>query len=333
MAEWIWERGIGEVRAALIEEGSIVEAYIERESDGVRAGAVCDALLTRVLIPGRRGIVTLKGGEEALIEPIPPCTSEGAVLRVEIVRARIPEPGRAKLAKARAAAEGAALRDGPDLIARIASSGLPARELLPHEPDALEAAGWSELIEEAQTGEIAFPGGGLRLSLTPAMTLFDIDGTLAPASLAVAGARAAACAIRRMGIGGSIGIDLPTLGGKDERQAAAAAIDSVLPQPFERTSVNGFGFLQIVRRRSAMSLPERIQGEPVLSGVLALLRRAERRVGRGALTISAAPPVITLIESRIDWVERLSRRIGAVVHLQVDAAQPISAGDVSSQIP
>ena len=77
--------------------------------------------------------------------------------------------------------------------------------------DPFEEAGWSELLEEAASGEIAFEGGALRMSLTPAMTLFDVDGGLPPAALAEAGAAAAARAIRRFGIAGSIGIDLPTL--------------------------------------------------------------------------------------------------------------------------
>ena len=100
------------------------------------------------------------------------------------------------------------------------------------------------------------------MSLTPAMTLFDVDGSLAPAELAIAGAAAAGRAIRRMGIAGSIGIDLPTLAGRAEQQAAAAALDAALPPPFERTAVNGFGFLQVVRRRERPSLAGIVQGDP-----------------------------------------------------------------------
>ena len=333
MAEWLIERGIGEIRAALVDQGAILEAHIERQEGGVRAGTVAAARLTRQLIAARRGIVLLEGGEEALLEPIPPATSEGATLRVEIVRERIPEPGRAKLAKARGVSGDEALRPGPDLVARIAAAGQPAIVLLPHQPDRLEEAGWSELLEEAATGEIVFAGGALRISLTPAMTLIDIDGALPPRELALAGARAAGLAIRRMGIGGSIGIDLPTLPGKPDRIAAAEALDAALPQPFERTAVNGFGFLQLIRRRTHASLPELLQGDPVRAAAMALLRRAERRTGRGALTLAAAPPVIALIEANPEWTRQLSRSIGAPVALHADPARPISAGDASSEIP
>lgn len=333
MAEWHYEAGIGEARAALIENDAILEAYIEREGDGVRAGAIASGRLTRQLIPARRGLVTLDGGEEVLLEPIPSGVTEGAPLTVEILRGRIPEPGRAKLAKARAAAPGSLARPGPSLLERIAATGRPIRHVRAEGPDLLEAAGWSELLEEADSGEIGFPGGGLRLSLTPAMALFDVDGSLPPAPLAIAGAAAAGRAIRRFGLGGSIGIDLPTLGNRDERQAAAAALDAVLPQPFERTAVNGFGFLQIVRRRTHASIPELLQGDRVTAAALALLRRAERTPGRGARTLAAAAPVIHLLESRGDWIARLSRLIGAAVILQVDPALAISAGHASSQHP
>ena len=96
-----------------------------------------------------------------------------------------------------------------------------------------------------------------------------------------------------------------------ERQAVAAAIDAALPQPFERTAVNGFGFLQIVRRRARASLPE------------LLLRRSGRRRGarRAARrrTPSAARPASPYpspaeahrwLAARPELLEALARRSG-----------------------
>lgn len=331
MAEWLIEAGIGETRAALVEDGVILEAEIELEDSRPRAGAIVPARLIRQLIPGRRGIVALEGGGEALLEPIPSGVTEGASLMVEIVREAIPEAGRAKLAKARGAEGDPA--PGPTLAERLATSGFLIVQLTSHGPDRLEAAGWSELIEEAATGEIAFPGGALRLSLTPAMALIDVDGPLPPAELAVAGARAAGLAIRRLGLAGSIGIDLPTVGSKAERQAAAAAFDAVLPQPFERTAVNGFGFLQLVRRRSRVSLPELLQGDPAGAAARALLRRAERTPGAGQRTLVAAPAVIARIEVHPDRQAALARRIGAAVALRTDPTLAISAAHVETEYP
>jgi hypothetical protein len=168
------------------------------------------------------------------------------------------------------------------------------------------------------------------MSLTPAMTLFDVDGALEPRALAIAGAEAAGRAIRRFGIGGSIGIDLPTLPAKDDRQAAAAALDAALPQPFERTAVNGFGFLQLVRRRERASLPEIVQGDPAGAAARALLRRAERSGGSGERTIAAAPAVAARLGERADWIEALERRLGAPVRLREEPGLAISAGHVQS---
>ena len=329
MAEWLYEDGIGEQRAALVADGDIIAARIVWDSDGPRAGAVIPGRLAERHAGGRRGLVRFEDGGEALLEPIPPGVAEGAALRVEIIREAIPEAGRPKPARARFTEEPA--RAAPTLLEEIRASGLPVRPLLPHQPDALEAAGWSELLAEAMTGEIPFPGGALRLSPTPAMALFDVDGGLPPADLARAGAMAAARAITRLDIGGSIGIDLPTVANKAERQAVAEIIDAILPRPFERTGVNGFGFLQIVRRRARASLPERLRADPAGAAARALLRRAERTPGAGERMLVAAPQVIAAIAP--EWVEQLAARLGAPIALRAEPGRPISDAHVQPAHP
>lgn len=329
MAEWLYEDGIGERRAALVERGEIIAARIDWDEAGPRAGAVLPGRLAEVHAGGRRGLVRLDGGGEALLEPIGRGVTEGAAVLIEIVREAIPEAGRPKPARARLG-EGPA-RAAPTLREALEATGHPVRALLPHQPDALEAAGWSELLSEALTGEIAFAGGGLRLSPTPAMTLFDVDGGLPPFELARAGAAAAVRAILRMDIGGSIGIDLPTLASKAERHAVADVIDAALPQPFERTAMNGFGFLQIVRRRVSASLPERLRADRAGAAARALLRMAERTPGAGTLTLVAAPAVIAAI--RPEWTDALAARIGAPVALQAEPGRPISALHVQPEHP
>lgn len=309
MAEWLYEAGIGENRAALVSRGTIWKARIELAGTTVRVGTVCTARLA----DKTTGKVTLDRGGEALCDPLPRGITQGAALKVRIVREAIPEPGRAKLPKAVPAPVDAEPRDGPDLLARISASGHPVRTLRPHEPDLLEQAGWSEVLEEAWSGEIAFAGGALRMSPTPAMTLFDVDGAAPLEQLSIAAAHAVARAIERLGIGGSIGIDFPTLSSKAARGAVAEAIDAALPQPFERTAVNGFGFLQIVRRRSRPSLPELLHADPVGAAARAELRRLER--------LPPPVPATHMVDSRIarrlacepEWTEMLARRMGGTV--------------------
>lgn len=330
MAEWIYEKGIGEERAALVHKGRIIEAYVERDSDNVRAGAIVAGRMIEQRIAKMRGIVKLDGGEEVLLEPIPPKLTEGGRVTVEILREAIPEPGKVKLAKSRGVKGNPKPSPGKTLLQRIRMTGHNVLMAGPHdEEDRLEAAGWSELLEEAESGEVAFDGGALRISLTPAMTVIDIDGPLKPAELAKRGSAASADAIRRMGLAGSIGIDFPTIEERAARAAIAEAFDKVLPQPFERTAVNGFGLMQVVRKRERASLAELYQYAPVESAALALLRRAERAKGAGKATITAHPAVIALLESRGDWGMALARSLGREIALAKDASLGMSGGYVS----
>jgi hypothetical protein len=320
LAEWWLDEGIGEHRAALVDGDEILEAAIDRLDDRLRVGAIVSAKLGERVGSGA-WISTAQG--DAILESVPRGLSQGRSLLVEIIREAIPEPGRLKPPRARASDEEAE-RPAPALAERL--TGAPLHRLNDHGADRLEQAGWSELIEQALSGEIDFPGGALRLSPTPAMALFDVDGTLPVADLAVAGAQASAQAVRRLAIGGSIGIDLPTMASKAERAAAAAAIDAVLPQPFERTAVNGFGFVQIVRPRPRASMPELLRADPALTAALSLLRAASR--GHGPRRLVAAPAVIARIEARPDWLDALSRRIGGTAGLRADPALAIMAGHV-----
>lgn len=321
MAEWIYEAGIGEARAALIEDDHIVEAHCERASDGPRIGAVMMARLAEYGGPGKGASVILDapGSPSALLTDLPGKTAIGARMMVELYRMAAMERGRVKLARVRLAPPSCVTGDGPDLHARIANSGLPITRMTSHGPDHLEAAGWSEMLDQANGGTVPFPGGMLLLDLTPAMTMIDIDGDGDPYDLACAGARAAVAAIRRFGIGGNIGVDFPTLGGREQRLAIGALVDDMLPQPFERTAVNGFGLMQIIRRRARPSVMEQMQFRPVESAALALLRRAERAVGNGPLTLTAAPSVIAMMEANMEWTQMLQSRTGRPVRLVVDA--------------
>ena len=304
MPEWLIERGIGETRAALVEDGRIVEARILREGV-IPAGTIVEARLNSV----GRNAIAIADGQEYLLPKGASGITQGARLHIEVTREALggSEPWKRPLARPTEAPP----RDAPALHGREAGTG------------ELDELGWLDLLEEARGAIIPFPGGQLRVSLTPAMTLIDVDGQLPPAELAVAGAGAAAQAIRRHGVGGSIGIDLPTAEGKAARQAAAEAVDAVLPKPFERTAVNGFGFLQIVRPRAHASLFE-LAADRASFEARALLRQAAREVG--AIRLAAHPAVIAELNRNPDWLDRLSRQTGGLVTLREDASLAISAG-------
>lgn len=316
MSEWLYEAGIGEARAALVEDGRIVQAAIELTGT-LTVGTVAEGRLVE-LLPGRQGRVTLAQGGDVLLAPVPKGMTQGSALTVSVTREAIPERGRSKLPKAQVAPEDAvpAPAPGPDLRARIAATGLPVRDLLAHQPDDLEAAGWSELLDEAVTGEIGFGAGVLRMTPTPAMTLFDVDGSPPHEPLSIAAARAVAEAILRHGIGGSIGIDFPTLEGKGPRQAVAEALDAALPLPFERTAVNGFGFLQIVRPRPRASIPERLGIDPIGARARALLRQWEREPPGPAPVHRLSGTLYDRLMANPDWRDELARRTGRPLQLE-----------------
>jgi len=302
--EWLIERGIGETRCVLVEGSRIVEARIL--VDGiVQAGTIIEA---KLMSAGLNGIAAAEG-QEYLLPKGSPGVTEGASLTIEVTRETLGGAESWKRPLAR-------MTDQP----AGAAPSLPGREAIAGEFD---LAGWQDLVEEARNGIVAFPGGELRVSLTPAMTLIDVDGQLPPAELAVAGVRAAGQSIRRHGIGGSIGIDLPTAKGKDARQAAASVVDEILPQPFERTAVNGFGFLQIVRPRRHASLFE-LAADRAAFETRALLRRVGREIG--AIRVAAHPSVIAVLSGHRDWLDQLARQVGGAVTLRSDPSLAISGG-------
>ena len=317
MSEWLVERGIGETRAALIDNDEIIEARIQLEGV-IGAGSVVPARLVDIGINGRNAIALAQGGIEYLLPQGAAGVTQGATLNIEVTREAIPgaEPSKRPLAKTTPAQP----KDAPALAGRELPFAGSA--------DTLGKSGWNDLLEGASSGIVGFAGGELHISPTPAMTLIDVDGYLPPDQLVVLGAFAAARSIRRLDIGGSIGIDLPTCRSKAARQQAAAALDSMLPQPFERTSVNGFGFVQIVRPRLRPSLVELAQDRAPFEA-RALLRRAAFEPPGPKLLI-APPAVIAVLEKRNDWLGALARRIGGAVELRPDPALPMSGGYATS---
>ena len=307
MPEWLSERGIGEIRYALIDEGAIVEARVELD-DIRRAGSAVAAHV--VTAAPRNAVARDEQGVEYLLPRGSGWVTEGAPLTIEITREAIPgkEPWKRPLGR----------------VTDKAATEAPTLDARPATANELGDAGWDDLIEQARTGLVPFAGGELRIEPTAAMTLIDVDGYGPPDELAVLGAATAAQAIRGLDIGGSIGIDLPTTGSKAARQRAAEAIDAALPQPFERTAVNGFGFVQIVRPRQRASLTELARDRAPFEARV-LLRRAEFEPA-GAKRLVAHPAVIAAFEARPDWLDALARRLGGTIGLRADAALPMSGG-------
>lgn len=315
MAHWLYENGIGEERAALIDRGRIVEARIQRQGDPHLAGAILDVKLLARSAGGHRARALLPDGSEAMIQPVPRGASEGATIRAEIVREAMIEPGtrRAKPPRLRPVPGETPLRPAPRLIERLQGEGPDTTHCIAGRTDRLAEAGWHEVIAEAETGQIAFAGGLLTFSPTPAMMVVDVDGDVAPRALALGAAPALADAIRRHGVGGGIVIDFPALDDKADRNAVAEAFDAAMVVPCERTAINGFGLMQIVARRTRASLIEMHAADPVRWSLLGRLRSAERDQGTGPLALAPDPTESSLLAARPDWLAELQRRTGRAV--------------------
>jgi ribonuclease G len=311
LSEWLVEDGIGESRAVRIERGRIVAARIRWPGELV-SGHIEDAVLVSRAAGSSRGTARFASGEEALVDKLPKSASEGAPIRLEVTRGALGERGRLKRAQARPSdAEPRTLSLADSLVAERHDVRVVHR---------FPEGDWDELLAEVFAREIAFAGGALVFAPTPAMLVIDIDGTHGPRELALAAIPAFADAVHRFELGGSIGIDFPTLDRKDDRRAVDNALAEALAGwPHERTAMNGFGFVQLVARLERPSLLHRPQ---TALAARALLRRAEMLEGAGALLLSGHPA----LEAQLaPWLAELARRTGREVRWESNPALAIAS--------
>ncbi len=313
MPEWLVERGIGEHRALLIEGEQVLAAKLFWPGE-LFAGQTIPARLTSRNAGANRGTAeTASGTQKILLDRIPRDVTEGSGVEVAITRPPVAERGRLKLAQGR-------VTDG--ILQGKASpfEGLDARDVR-----SFPAGAWEDVWSAASSGQIDFPGGSLIFSVTPAMTLIDVDGALPPRELALAAIPAIAKGLLWFDLGGSIGIDFPTIEAKAERKVVDAALDAALDDwPHERTAMNGFGFVQLVSRHDGPSLLHRFATSRVGLCARHALRIAERAEGHGAIVLLTLHPALKA-KLKPDWLDELSRRTGREVRIEADPGLALEA--------
>lgn len=318
---WWIENNPGEQRAALMEQGQLVALRLVRARSGPRAGEIYGARLRNRISP-QRAVLDLGGDNEALIQPIPDA-AEGSFLAIEITRSERDEPGRLKPAQARLAPDRSVSRLG---LVSPRPDEFPGVQTIASFP-----AEWGveEALDQALAGTIPFPSGALTFERTAVGLILDVDGAGDPVAVNSAAAQAVARLLRLYGVGGSVLVDFITVAGKAERLAVAQAYDEAAacdPTPFERTAVNGFGLMQIVRPRPDPSVLDllcgtRRQGPSAETRALRLLREARHAQGAGPRRLVAAPAVAALLEIWQEEREALARRVGAPVQVIADPTQ------------
>lgn len=330
--EWLIEALPGERRAALVNGDTLLEIRLLRdEADPVQTGALFAARLRRKVSP-TRAIADL-GGQEAFLQPIPAGVSEGRLVIVEITRPALPEPGKIKLPHCRpalpdqAAGHGAASQPGLVAPAPVWEPvGAPWRHVQRLPGD----LGVEEALDAAVSGEVAFPGGLLSLERTRAGLVIDVDGSGPSLEVNVAAARLAARLLRLYAIGGPVMIDFLTSGSKTDRVAVADAFDAAAkpdPTPFERTAINGYGLMQVIRPRPGPSIIDLLCGTQrnqwsVEAVALRLIREVIHARGAGVRRIVARPEVIDVLNRWPDLLARAATAAGARIDLLAEPQIP-----------
>ena len=303
---WVVEDGVGETRALLIDGDKVLAAKLRWPGELYRGQELTAKLVSK---RGARGTAITAEGRELLVDRLPREVSEGSELDLAVTRAALAERGRYKLPSARLASQLSPVTDPIETGKRVHRfpSGM-----------------WEDVWQAASSGEVAFDGGSLLFAVTPAMTLVDIDGSLDPRSLALAAIEPLARSLAEFDLGGSIGIDFPTLEAKAERKAVDTAMGDALGDwSHERTAINGFGFVQLVARLEGPSLLHRFATSRLGMAARMALRRAEMVEGAGATLLTVHPALKAKL--RPEWLAEVERRTGRPLRIETDPGLAIEA--------
>jgi Rne/Rng family ribonuclease len=137
-------------------------------------------------------------------------------------------------------------------------------ERLEYLPEAFEATGAAEQLDEALGREVALPGGGsLIIEPTAALTAIDVNGAGMPLEVDLAAAREVARQLRLRRIGGIVVIDFVDLESRRDRARLDAALRAALaddPAAVQLYRMSPLGLVELSRQRQGPSLAELFGG-------------------------------------------------------------------------
>jgi ribonuclease G len=318
LAELWLDDAPGERRAALVEDGQIVEIHIQRDGQ-FALGEIGSARIDSKTKAG--AYLTADDGRQMLVRRGVSMT-EGSKVVYQVTREAISEPGLVKLAEAQLIEEYPSPLPTTDTLweARLHATGANIRR----------SRDISDAFASALAGASQVGNATISFQRTKAGLVFDIDGTGDPMAINIAAAKEIARLLRLYQVGAMVLIDFIAVESKQDRQAIVDAFRVASagdPRPFESTAVNGFGMMQVVRARPRPSVLDMLFGTRIASPsdetqALWLLREVSRSSGFGVRTITAPPLVATLLSAPA-WQqqrEMCERMTGAPLTIVADAA-------------
>jgi hypothetical protein len=172
------------------------------------------------------------------------------------------------------------------------------------EPSAINASiaeGFDVAIAgQSQRGDVT-----ISFQRTKAGLVFDIDGIGDAFAINMVAATEIARLLRLYQVGAMVLIDFVSMDSKAQRTQIAEAFDAASvadPRPFERTAINGYGMMQVVRARPRPSVLDQLFGTRIAAlsdetKAYWLLRAVAQSTGFGTRTVTAQPDVATLLQS------------------------------------
>lgn len=329
------EEWVGETRAAIVENGKLVELHFERWSEmenRAHTGEVYAGRITRVDTSLNAAFVDLGRGEPGFL-PFgkagrPKGVHEGAAIAVRVAREAYAEKG-----PTLAFSDVEDMPDAPTLL--VADANL-AERLLRRYPEA--DVHWADeanidiegAIEAAMDPVVPLKGGGsLHIEPTRALTAVDIDsggravnvGRKLALDVNTLAMPEIARQIRLRGIGGNIVIDTLHMRTQPDRKAVEGSLKKALkhdPARIDLSPISRFGLIEMLRQRTGRSIADHLLGEdgqPTAETLaLAALRRLQmegtaKRAAR--LTLRVAPRIHNwLSASKVGWQEAMIDRLG-----------------------
>lgn len=337
------EENIGETRAAVVENGRIVELHLDRWSEqGRRAleGEVYRGRVRKVEMALNAAFVELGVGEEAFLpfgkSGRPKGMHEGAAIKVRIAREAYADKGpNLALVELEDGPAPECLEPAPILAQRLVRAFGDAEVLWADESE----LDMEEAFDEALNPSAMIPGGGsLYIEQTRAMVAIDVDadgrkgqghaGKLNQ-QLNMSAAKEAARQVRLRGLGGLVAIDFVHMRAQPDRKGTEQALRQAFRRDRAKVDVaplSQFCIGELARQRRGRTLAEVMldrRGEPTVeTEALRSLRQAASALPhsrKASVSIKAGQAVFEWLQAdRIGWREAWGERLGPLPKLQLD---------------